>query len=282
MTMTRHAKRTRNRSHVRRITRKARRKVVKRSTFMKLRRRARNPGADAIYTKHFRSGGRVEVWNDGGVVVYDAFEHDPEEYFIKPYEVKRFIAEIKDAGKNADWHHYSKDMVRGEFEFQGRGRNPGKRSKRSRRNPRWARPNENDIPTVRITRRNCGRNPGPIYTRFLADGSTIEVHHGGLVEVTDRGQPFSRFVIPFSHLHNFIKTLQSAGMRHDKYDFSADDIVAEGSYGARYNPGKRRSKARGKKRSKSRSKARRNPKIPKRDARALKRVLRKHGYSCRR
>lgn len=97
--------------------------------------RRRNPSHDPDFVKHLRDGGRVEVWADGEVCVFDSMDRDMDDYFLKPHEVPRFIAELREAKPFAAWHHYEKDSVKHDgFEMQGRGRrNPGRR--RGRRNP---------------------------------------------------------------------------------------------------------------------------------------------------
>lgn len=98
-------------------------------------RRRRNPSHDADFVKHLRDGGRVEVWMDGEVCVYDSMDRDMDDYYLKPHEVPRFIAELKEAKPFAAWHHYEKDSVKHDgFAMQGRGsRNPVFMNPRGRR-----------------------------------------------------------------------------------------------------------------------------------------------------
>ncbi len=182
--------------------------------------------------------------------------------------------------------------------------NPGKRRGRGRRNP-WARPGENAIETVRITRggrrRNCGggmrRNPADL-VKHLRDGSRVEVSHDGQVEVYDRKGLFSRYEIGGGRLAHFIKAVDRAGKNSDKYSFKGEDLKDEGSYAVKMNPrgrGKRRGRGRARRNpsqfpmpfmsalvnpGRRGRKGRRNPRIKRSEARAMGRVLKRHGYKC--
>lgn len=309
------------------------------------RRRRRNPGYDADFVKHFRDGGRIEVWNDGEVCIYDAMDTDQDDFFLQPKEVERFKREIEEA-PHSRWHHFQKDMISDDFALQGRKRkvkssNPftsrGQHMGRSRRrtsykkNRRWnpsARPNENDIPTVRMGKGGKGRNPR--YSRHLSDGGVVEVDDLGLVTVKDRsGHQYDRYSIDRGHLRSFINDLRHAGKRSMARDWSANEGVLEEAYAARRNPrhrrgrGRKQARGRGRRRNpaqfpmpftsamnpRRRGRKRRNPAqfpmpftsamnprrrrrncggmprgrnhpISRRDASAMKRVLRQHRYSC--
>lgn len=182
--------------------------------------------------------------------------------------------------------------------------NPSRKARRGRgrrRNPS-ARPGENDIETVRI-RKGGRRNPRADFVRYLGDGSRVEVSSDGQVEVHDKGGLFSRYVVGRARLAHFLRDLKKPASRTDKYDFQGESLKGEGSYAINLNPGRKgrghrghKRKARGRsgtargrvaralfrgKRRKGRSKARRNPRIKRSEAKAIGRVLKRHGYRCK-
>lgn len=95
------------------------------------RRARRNPGYDPDFTHHFRKGGgRIELFNDGEVCVFDSMDRDMDDYYLKPHEIAKLKRDVLDH-QLGQWHHYTRDMVRDDYEFQGRGgrekRNPHRR-----------------------------------------------------------------------------------------------------------------------------------------------------------
>lgn len=128
----------------------------------------RNPGHDADFVKQFRDGGRIEVWNDGEVCVFDNMDRDQDDYHIKPHEVPALIRDVN-AAKFGAWHHYTKDMVRDDYEMQGRGkkRNPrgrkrgGSRFTKHRSGRKWESAVSGSMPHWANPRRGRGRRRNP-------------------------------------------------------------------------------------------------------------------------
>lgn len=131
-------------------------------------RRRHNPGHDADFVKHFRDGGRIEVWNDGEVCVFDSMDRDMDDFHIKPHEVPNLIRDVN-AAKFGAWHHYTKDMIRDDYEMQGRGkrRNPrgrkrgGRSFTRARKGRDWERAVHSSLPWFANPRRGRGRRRNP-------------------------------------------------------------------------------------------------------------------------
>ncbi len=147
-------------------------------------RRRFNPGHDADFVKHFRDGGRIEVWNDGEVCVFDNMDRDQDDYYLKPHEVPALIRDVN-AAKFGAWHHYTKDMVRDDYEMQGRGkkRNPrgrkrgGRSFTKARRGHDWERAVHSSLPWFANPRRGRGRrrNPGALDMSYYHPGSGREM-----------------------------------------------------------------------------------------------------------
>jgi hypothetical protein len=99
------------------------------------RRVRRNPSFEPDFTHHFKRGGRIELFNDGEVCVFDAMDRDMDDYYLKPHEVARLKKDVLEH-QLGQWHHYTRDMVRDDYDFQGRGG-------REKRNPRGHRGHRN-------------------------------------------------------------------------------------------------------------------------------------------
>ncbi len=173
--------------------------------------------------------------------------------------------------------------------------------RRSKRwNPSRYQSDEQANATTRIIRRGS-RNPGT-FTRYLGDGSKVSVTDDGQVTVTDKGGVFSRYRIGYDRLAHFIRDLKKPARRSDKYDYQGESLKDEGSYKVSLNPGRkgrksRSHKARGHRGTKRKSrgarvarwgrgrgrggKGRRNPRIKRSEARAIGKVLKRHGYRCK-
>jgi hypothetical protein len=86
-------------------------------------RKRRNPGFDADHVQMFPGGGRVEVWNDGEVCVFDPMDRDLDDYHIVPGDVPKLLRLM--AEPLARWHHFMRDMVRDDVSLlKRRRRNP--------------------------------------------------------------------------------------------------------------------------------------------------------------
>jgi hypothetical protein len=57
----------------------------------------------------FPGGGRVEVWNDGEVCVFDPMDRDLDDYNIVPGDVPKLLRLL--AEPMARWHHFMREMV---------------------------------------------------------------------------------------------------------------------------------------------------------------------------
>ncbi len=164
-----------------------------------------------------------------------------------------------------------------------------------RRSKRWnpSRYQSESQATAETRRYTRGGHRNPAFTRYLGDGSKVSVSDDGQVVVTDRGGVFSRYRIGRARLAHFIRDLQKPAKRSDKYDYQGESLQAEGSYSVQLNPGrghrgsrKKNRRVRGRKhghkyerRARGR-KSRRNPRIKRREAKAISRVLKRHGYRC--
>lgn len=167
-----------------------------------------------------------------------------------------------------------------------------RRSKRWNPSSRYQSESQASAETVRYGRK--GRNPGT-FTRYLGDGSKVSVADDGQVTVTDQGGVFSRYRIGHGRLAHFLRDLKGPAKRSNKYDYQGESIQSEGSYSVSLNPGRRghrgsrkkNRRVRGSKhghkydrRSRGRA-SRRNPRIKRSEAKAMSRVLKRHGYKCK-
>lgn len=109
------------------------------------------------FVHHFHGGGRIELWNDGEVVVWDAMDRDMDDYELKPQYIERLKRLVLEAGPMGRWHHFLREMVVEDVEFKG-----SRRKKKLVRDalpainphPAWLRKARRLIATARPSRRN--------------------------------------------------------------------------------------------------------------------------------
>jgi hypothetical protein len=150
------------------------------------------------------------------------------------------------------------------------------------------------------------KNPGGVYHRTLRDGSKVTVHEDGEIVVHDaRGAEYERYRVKPYEVSRVLKGL-GTGKHATKGHYHYDSVQGEYQTLSR-NPRGRRGRGRGRGRSRrncgsmrnpaqfpmpfvsamnprrgrGRRRGRRNPPIRRKDARAMKRVLRTHHYRCR-
>ncbi len=95
----------------------------------------RNPGA--TFTKHLRGGGRVEVFQDGQVIVSD-HGREYDRYIVSRGQIHNFINSVKNAGRLGveDFRHDNHEMVdMGVSANPRRGRRKGRGRFKRGRNP---------------------------------------------------------------------------------------------------------------------------------------------------
>jgi len=74
-------------------------------------RKRRNPDFGPTFEHTFkRGGGSVELYDDGEVVVLDAFDNVQDNYYIDFAKHLVFIGLVDDA-PFPQWHHYTREMV---------------------------------------------------------------------------------------------------------------------------------------------------------------------------
>ena len=248
----RRAKRSQNRRGIRasargfrKLKRSGRTRVTSR-TFRKLRRHAHNPGG--IYHRSLRDGSKVTVTDDGSVTVHDEGGREYDQYRIKPYEVSRFL---KDLGhrRSANKGMYRYDDMHGEY--QTLSRNPRK-SRTIRNRARRAGTSLKFARSVDAYKRAVRKKYGSSKADVPSEERASWVYYGRLNPRRGRGRGRGR------------TRRNCGGSRRNPAQFPMPFVSA-------MNPGRRRGKRRG----------RRNPPIRRKDARAMKRVLRTHHYRCR-
>lgn len=95
----------------------------------------RNPGA--TFTKHLRGGGRIEVFQDGQVIVSDR-GREYDRYIVSRGQIHNFINSVKNAGRLGveDFRHDNHEMVdMGVSANPRRGRRKGRGRFKRGRNP---------------------------------------------------------------------------------------------------------------------------------------------------
>lgn len=95
----------------------------------------RNPGA--TFTKHLRGGGRVEVFQDGQVIITD-HGREYDRYIVSRGQLRNFINTVKGAGRLGveDFRHDNHEMVdMGVSANPRRGRRKGRGRFKRGRNP---------------------------------------------------------------------------------------------------------------------------------------------------
>lgn len=74
-------------------------------------RRSRNPDFGPVFEHEFvRGGGRVELYDDGEVVIQDAFDNVQDNYYVAKSDFHAFMKLVVNA-PFPQWHHYTREMV---------------------------------------------------------------------------------------------------------------------------------------------------------------------------
>lgn len=101
-------------------------------------RRSRNPDFGPVFEHEFvRGGGRVELYDDGEVVIQDAFDNVQDNYYVAKSDFHAFMKLVVDA-PFPQWHHYTREMVSDDITLSRQARTKRTRKPVKALNPRRA------------------------------------------------------------------------------------------------------------------------------------------------